>query len=209
MTAARIIVWRHGRTEWNATGRFQGRADVPLDDLGREQAARGAVVLAAMAPVRIVSSDLSRAYETGAVLGRLTGLGVELDPRLREINVGSWEGLTADEVVEADPELSRRFFLGEDIRRSATGETVGEVAERVSSAVSEVGESAPDGSTVVIVSHGVAGRVGTCRLVGFAPESWQAFGGLHNCGWIRVDRHRNNYWRIEEYNVVAPRVQAG
>jgi glucosyl-3-phosphoglycerate phosphatase len=203
VTAGRIVVWRHGRTEWNATGRFQGQADVPLDELGRLQALQAAEVLAALGPIRIVSSDLSRASETAAVLASHCGLAVETDARLREIHVGSWEGLTVSEVQAVDPDLARRYLAGEDVPRSSTGETVTQTAERVSTVLAEVGESAPDGSVVVVATHGVAGRVGACRLVGMPSEAWRLLGGLHNCGWIRIDRHRHGYWRIGEYNVAA------
>ena len=62
MTAARLVLWRHGRTEWNVTGRFQGQAEVPLDEVGREQAVVAAPLVAAFAPVSIFSSDLLRTY---------------------------------------------------------------------------------------------------------------------------------------------------
>ena len=204
MTAAQLIVWRHGRTEWNATGRFQGQADVPLDDRGRAQARKAAVVLAELQPARIISSDLARARETAETLAALTGLPVRTDPRLREIHVGTWEGLTADQVVAVDPELAHRYFQGEDIRRSATGETVAETSARVAESLLEAAADAPDGSTVVVVMHGLAARVGACRLVGFPPESWRLLGSLHNCAWITIERHRvGEYWRIREYNVGA------
>lgn len=201
MTAAQIIVWRHGRTEWNATGRFQGQADIELDAVGRQQAAAAAPVLAGTSPVRLVSSDLKRAYATATALAELTGLRVETDPRLREIHVGSWEGLTAAEVAELDPERAAKYEHGVDVRRSATGETVAEVGDRVAAALAEIGDAAPDGTTVVVTMHGLAARVGVCRLVGFPPESWFLLSGLHNCGWITVERHRSGYWRIRDYNV--------
>ena len=205
MTATRILVWRHGRTEWNHTGRFQGQADVPLDHRGQLQAKTAAQVLAGFRPGRIVSSDLSRAQQTAAPLAELTGLAVTTDPRLREIHVGSWEGLTADEVAAVDPERASRYFEGEDIRRSATGETVAEVAARVSEALTEVAETSADGETVVVVMHGLAARVGVCRFVGFPQDTWRLLGGMHNCGWISLKRHRTGeFWRIDEYNVTVP-----
>jgi len=69
----RIIVWRHGRTEWNLAGRVQGQTDVPLDEVGREQAREAAARLASLQPTRIITSDLSRALETADELGRLAG----------------------------------------------------------------------------------------------------------------------------------------
>jgi probable phosphoglycerate mutase len=204
MTARRLIIWRHGRTEWNHTGRFQGQADVPLDELGHLQAKRAAEVIARFRPSRIVASDLSRARDTAAPLAALTGLQVSTDARLREIHVGTWEGLTADQVAESDPELAHRYFQGEDIRRSATGETVAEVSSRVAEVLTECASEADDGSTVVVVMHGLAARVGVCRLVGFPQESWKLFGGLHNCGWISLEKHgTGGYWRIDEYNVTG------
>jgi broad specificity phosphatase PhoE len=93
------------------------------------------------------------------------------------------------------------------VRRSPTGETVAEVADRAAEALAEIGARAEQGSTVVVVMHGLAGKVGVCRLIGIPNQAWRALGSLHNCGWVSVERHRSgNYWRIGEYNVTAPRV---
>ena len=71
-------------------------------------------------------------------------------------------------------------------------------------ALEEIAEAGRDGSTIVVVTHGLAGRVGACRLVGLPFEHWRLFGGLANCAWISLDRHRSGaYWRIEAYNAVA------
>ena len=115
MTAGQLIVLRHGRTEWNATGRFQGQADIPLDHRGLAQANGAARVLAELAPAAIVSSDLRRATQTAGALSELTGLAVALDARLREIDVGSWEGLTIEEILDVDPGLAARYLAGEDV----------------------------------------------------------------------------------------------
>jgi broad specificity phosphatase PhoE len=204
MTAARIIIWRHGRTEWNVVARFQGQADIPLDDVGYAQAARAAAVLATYRPNALYSSDLSRSYQTATVLAELTGLEITTDKRLREIHVGSWEGLLGKEIREADPELARRLWAGEDVRRSPTGESPSEVAERMAEALTEIAGGAADRSTVVVVTHGLSGRVGACRFVGLPFDHWRLFGGLSNCGWVSIDRHRSGaYWRIEGYNLTA------
>lgn len=207
MTAAQLIVLRHGRTEWNASGRFQGQADIALDERGLAQAEQVAPVLAELAPSAIFSSDLARARQTAAPLSRATGLPVTLDPRLREIHVGSWEGLTIDEMLgQVDDDLKRAYLAGEDVRRSPTGETVAEVGRRAGVALEEIGLAAPDGSTVVVVMHGLAARAGVCYLLGLPVETWQRLSGLHNCGWISVERHRTGgFWRITEYNLTAPR----
>jgi glucosyl-3-phosphoglycerate phosphatase len=206
MTASRLVLWRHGRTEWNVTGRFQGQADVHLDEVGREQAAAAARVVAGFEPVSIFSSDLSRTYQTAEPLAALTGLEIQTDKRLREIHVGSWEGLLGDEIRAQDPELAKRVWEGEDVRRSPTGESPQEVADRVAEALGEIAETAGEGDTIAVVTHGLAGRVGACRFVGLPFEHWRTFGGLANCAWISLDRHRSGaYWRIETYNAVAAR----
>lgn len=204
MTASRVILWRHGRTEWNVVSRFQGQADVPLDEMGYEQAARAAEVLAGYQPSALYSSDLSRCYQTAESLAQRTGLEIITDKRLREIHVGSWEGLLGEEIKAADPELARRLWTGEDVRRSPTGESPSEVAERVFEALTEIAEAAEDHSTIVVVTHGLAGRVGACRFVDLPFDQWRYFGGLSNCAWVSIDRHRSGaYWRIESYNVTA------
>jgi broad specificity phosphatase PhoE len=205
VTASRIIVWRHGRTRWNAENRFQGQADIDLDDVGRAQAAAAAQALAKLKPAALWASDLSRAQDTANALASLTGLDVTTDKRLREIHVGSWEGLVGEEVDRADPELSRRLRAGEDVRRSATGESPSEVGERMAAVLTDLAESVPDRSTVVAATHGLAGRVGCASLVGMPQQHWRLLGGLHNCAWVSIDRHRSGrYWRIEQYNVTAP-----
>jgi len=204
MTASRLIIWRHGRTEWNVDARFQGQADLPLDGVGYAQAARAAEVLTAYRPTGLYSSDLSRSYQTAAALAERTGLEIITDKRLREIHVGSWEGLLGGEVKAADPDLARRLWAGEEVRRSPTGESPSEVAERMAEALTEIVEGAEDRSTVVVVTHGLSGRVGACRFVGLPLEHWRLFGGLSNCAWVSIERHRSGkYWRIKGYNKTA------
>ena len=204
MTAARLVLWRHGRTEWNANGRFQGQADIALDSVGRDQAAQAARILARFAPVALYSSDLSRAHQTATALAELVDLTIQTDKRLREIHVGSGEGLLGSEIRAQNPDLAERLWRGEDVRRSPTGESPGEVAERMAEVLGEIAAAAPDGSTVVAVSHGLAARVGSCRFVGLPFENWRVMGGLSNCAWISLDRHRSGvYWRIEAYNAVV------
>jgi glucosyl-3-phosphoglycerate phosphatase len=204
MTAARLIIWRHGRTEWNVDARFQGQADLPLDGVGYAQANRAAEVLAGYRPTGLYSSDLSRSYQTAAALAERTGLEIITDKRLREIHVGSWEGLLGSEVKAADPDLARRLWAGEEVRRSPTGESPSEVAERMAEALTEIVEAAEDRSTVVVVTHGLSGRVGACRFVGLPLEHWRLFGGLSNCAWVSIERHRSGkYWRIKGYNMTA------
>ena len=101
----RLVLLRHGRTEWNSVGRAQGHANVSLDEVGRAEAARAAAFLASYQPAFVWSSDLARARETAEVLMTLLpGLELRLDERLREYDVGQRQGLTFPEFQEKLPE---------------------------------------------------------------------------------------------------------
>lgn len=202
MTAMRLIIWRHGRTEWNATGRFQGQADIGLDDLGRQQAADAAAVLSTIKIDSVVASDLSRARDTAQTLADLVGLEVSYDPRLREIHVGSWEGLTAQDIADLDPDFAPAYTRGEDVRRSASGESTTEVARRVGQALRDIVAKAADGSTVLAVMHGLAGKVGTCWFLDLPYRCWHSFAGMDNCHWIDL-RNDAGSWRLHGYNLGA------
>src|SRR4051812_50168049 len=90
--ARRVVLLRHGRTEWNATGRFQGQMDSPLDGIGLAQAAAAGVAIVPMEPDAIVSSDLSRTADTAAAVSAEVGVPGSLDKRLRGIHLGGWQG---------------------------------------------------------------------------------------------------------------------
>jgi broad specificity phosphatase PhoE len=200
MTAGRLIVWRHGRTEWNLQDKVQGQADIPLDPVGQEQAKAAAARLASLAPTRLFSSDLKRAAATAGELAALTGLKIEYDEALREINVDDWAGMTMEELAAIHPEAAARIRAGEPQRRGTNGETVEEVAERFAPALVRAVESAEPSDTVVVAAHGLAARVGICRFLGIPQEHWPAFGGLSNCNWVSLLPGRRGRWRIEEWN---------
>ncbi|MQA87772.1 MAG: histidine phosphatase family protein [Streptosporangiales bacterium] len=187
----RLVLWRHGQTSWNLGERFQGQTDVPLDETGLAQAGRAARLLAALRPEVIVASDLRRAADTAATLGRVTDLPVAYDKDLRERYMGSWEGRTAADVRQRWPEAWQA-------RQPHDGETLAEVAIRVEGALRRAAEAA-DGSVVVAVSHGSALRLGMVRLLGFPEELWNRVGALSNCSWSVLSEDRSG-WRLVEHN---------
>lgn len=193
-----LILWRHGRTHWNATGRVQGQTDVPLDQVGLSQAASAAARLASLRPNRIVSSDLARAYVTAQALGSLADLDIEQDVRLREMNFGSREGKTMAEAKADHPDEMRRWLAGEDIRMEGA-ETYADTAARVSAAIRDAADAMHGGETVVLVSHGAALRVGVCEFLGLPQEHWRTLGGFNNCSWAVIEQSRHG-WRIVEWN---------
>lgn len=200
MTAERVILWRHGQTDWNLQLRIQGAVDFPLNDTGREQARLAAQNIAVMEPSKIVSSPLSRARDTAKEVAQLVGVTVELDARLEERNYGEWEGLTREEIVERNPE---QFKVWEDGGNPAgLGiETSASVGYRVAEAIVDIAESM-DGGTLLIASHGAATRAAIAVLLGQNPDEWAGVRGMDNCRWavLLPQYNRNPLWRLVNYN---------
>jgi probable phosphoglycerate mutase len=197
----RLVVWRHGRTHWNASGRFQGQLDPPLDDEGRAQAARTAPYLAAVLRAEdtvLVSSDLRRAVDTAGALAPLLGLPLRVDDRLREHGLGSWEGLTRQEVAERHPGEYEDWVSGRPVPGRG-GEAQADVAARAVAAVADL----PVASVAVLVTHGgTAGRL-VEALLGLGAEHRRLFGPLGNCHWSELSFQPSG-WRLMRHNLSVP-----
>lgn len=200
MPAERVLLVRHGRTASNASKRWQGRTDIPLDDVGLAQAARTAAVLPRVAPAvtRIVSSDLSRARDTAIPLAKAFGLGLTLDPRLQEVWAGEWENLEREEVRRGWPEDLARWEVGDDIRPGG-GERLSDAGRRVSTAIEDLASSTDSGA-LVIVAHGGVLRGAIQLLLGF-EYGQLAVGVLSNAAWAEIYRGRRGEWRLSSWNV--------
>ncbi len=177
LAMTRVLLIRHGQSEWNADGRWQGQADPPLTDLGRHQAVHAARNLGTVDA--IVASDLERASETALIISEALGVGpVVLEPGLRERDAGEWSGLTRAE-IERDwpgyldsPSGDRHAaFAGDPVeqpkaerRRPPSWEPDEVLLERVVDALGRVHDLSPHGE-VIVVTHGgvvyaVEGRLG-------------------------------------------------
>lgn len=141
--ATRIILVRHGETDWNLERRWQGHADRPLNETGREQARELAHELAGREIAAIYSSDLMRAHETARILAGGLGLDVTAVPDLRERRFGSWEGLRDEDVEHRFP----------GAHGPPDGETREEMTTRVLDSLRRICATHPD-DTVLVVSHG-------------------------------------------------------
>ncbi|MEU4383021.1 histidine phosphatase family protein [Micromonospora echinofusca] len=195
----RLIIWRHGNTDWNAANRVQGQTDVPLNDLGREQARNAASLLAGLRPDAIVSSDLSRAADTAAALAALTGLPVRNDPRLRERHFGLWQGLARAEAAERHPAEFARWRAG-DPDPGAGIETLDDLGKRVGAALSDAADAVP-GGTVVVATHGGAARQGCGHLLGWEHAVLRTVGPLQNCHWTELRHDDTQGWHLRAHNV--------
>jgi probable phosphoglycerate mutase len=180
----RILLVRHGQSAWNASGRWQGWADPPLTELGRQQAWAAAAAVGTVDAV--VASDLQRAVGTAMVLSEVIGVGpVVVEPGLRERGVGEWTGLTRAEIGERWPDVLQAFVTGGNGSAPVTppgGEPIDVVLERVTAALHRIAALTGPGAEVVAVTHGGVVRL-LERHLGREPEP------LANLGALWVDVH--------------------
>ncbi|NAZ87170.1 histidine phosphatase family protein [Kineococcus indalonis] len=210
MSARTVVLWRHGRTPFNAENRFQGQLDVPLDEVGRAQAAASAAHLAAVLEPgsgALVASDLSRAADTARALSALTGVAPLLDPALREVDAGRWQGLLHHEITASWPQEYAAWRGGEDVALGG-GERRSEVGVRAADAVERHAERVPEGGTLVVASHGAALKAALLRLLGLELAAWGAFAGFRNAHWAVLSRGRSG-WVLGEYNAGPPGASEG
>ncbi|ORB04435.1 histidine phosphatase family protein [Mycolicibacter minnesotensis] len=224
MRVRRLILLRHGQTEFNAGSRMQGQLDTVLSDLGRAQAEAAAEVLRKRHPLLIVSSDLWRAYDTATVLAEHNGLQVRVDTRLRETHLGDWQGLTHDEVDATAP--GARLAWRDDARWAPHGgESRIDVAERSVPLVQELVAGEPEwgradhaDQPVVLVAHGGLIAALTAALLRLPVENWPALGGMANASWTQLsgysgesdagsDSDQDDFtavrWRLDVWNASA------
>jgi broad specificity phosphatase PhoE len=165
----RILLVRHGQSTWNADGRWQGRADPPLSDLGRRQAEVAADTVGELEITRVFASPLVRAHETATIVGAALGLPIESDPRLAERDAGEWTGKTRDEIEAGWP----GFLSGG--ARPAGFETDDILHDRALAAIRAIAALASE--PVIVISHGGLIRV-VERALGSEPHSVPNLGGL-------------------------------
>ena len=218
MTIRRLVMLRHGQTEYNAGSRMQGQLDTELSELGREQAVHAAEVLAKRQPLLIVSSDLRRALDTAVTLAERCGQPVSIDTRLRETHLGDWQGMTHLEVDAVAP--GARLAWREDARWAPHGgESRVDVADRSLPLVQEIVAQQPEWGTdepdrpVVLVAHGGLIAALTGALLGIPVDNWPILGGMGNASWVQLAGHTRTggasdsfgdiRWRLDVWNASA------
>jgi probable phosphoglycerate mutase len=154
-----IILVRHGEVPGIAPPRFRGREDLALTPRGREQAEATARAIAARwRPAAVYTSPLGRCVDTGAAIARACGVAAAALDGLADIDYGAWQGLTHDEVEAREPEAYRRWHRRPDLVRFPGGESLQDVAVRVSDALRLLRDR-HTGETIVVVGHDSSNRV--------------------------------------------------
>jgi alpha-ribazole phosphatase len=197
----RIIFIRHGETEWNATLRYQGHANIPLNERGRAQARAAAARLAKLHVAAIYTSDLSRAAETAQVVGAQLGLTPISMPELREIDVGQWEGYTPEELYRRFPEHMREYERDPARTVRLGGESYAQLQTRALGALRHIQEAQQRDQIVVAVSHGGTIRSLLCDVIGldlgYFGRMW-----LDNGSFTEL-RFGSHGWRLVRLNDAA------
>jgi probable phosphoglycerate mutase len=197
VTAQLIVLVRHGVTDWNREGRFQGHRDPPLAVAGRHEAALVAARLAAdrdLKPARIVTSRLARAAETAAAIGRAVGVTPEADPRLIEIGQGVWEGRTHAELEVEDADRYRAWREASGIRQPPGGEPLSEATARIRAAVDDA--CAVGIWPICLVSHGGSLRIAASSLLALpVPPALD----VDNAS-VSVLERREGTWHVQRWN---------
>lgn len=227
----RLILLRHGQTNYNASFRMQGQLDTQLSELGARQAHAVGRFLAPRRPWTILSSDLQRARDTALALATEVGLDVQTDTRLRETHLGTWQGMTHSEVDERWPE-ARQHWRGNPRWSPPDGESRIDVALRTRAVVDELVHHSPQWSEhpAVIVAHGGAIAALTAALLELPVEQYPVFNGLGNTCWVQLSAHprpqdsdgpgrdlevapgtdtaRGVLWRLDQWNAgITPPVE--
>lgn len=194
----RLILVRHGETPWNVTLQYQGQANVPLNERGREQALRAAARLTRYGITRLYSSDLARAWQTAELIGTTIGLTPVAIPELREIDVGQWEGLTPEDLYRRFPDHMAEYRRDPARTVRLGGESYAQLQARALIALQQIQDQHQHGEIVAAVSHGGTIRALLCHVIGLDLDRfgrmWIDNGSLTE---LRLGR---NGWRLMRLN---------
>ncbi len=182
-----ILLVRHGQTDWNAAGRWQGVLQVPLNDIGIAQANALAVMLKSRPITAVYSSDLTRASHTARIVAEAHQLNITEDARLRELDLGAFQGLTFPEIsaqFPAEVEVMKADYMGFTAPR---GESRRAMQTRAYEAFQAIITGETSDGEIVIVSHGGTIRVLLTKLFGDDETIHQIHVGNTSVTWIDSD----------------------
>lgn len=193
----RIILVRHGETQWNKEGRYQGQIDTDLSDRGKEQ---GELLGEALKGIKIdiaYSSPLKRAFETAQAGLKYHDLEIGIVPGLTEISHGTWEGLLSSELKETHGVLVEQWHATPHLVQMPEGENLQQVQARAMAAIEELAEK-HEGQTVLVVSHDATNKAIICGALGIDLSRFWQVKQDNTC--INVLEYQDGRWRVALLN---------
>ena len=197
----RLILIRHGETEWNATLRYQGHTAIPLNERGRAQARATGLRVARYGATVLYTSDIVRATETANIIGEIVQLKPQPMRDLREIDVGQWEGLTPEELYRRFPDHMREYERDPARTVRLGGESYAQLQERALHALNTIHNTHKADETVLAVSHGGTIRALLCHVIGLDLIN---FGRMWLDNGSLTELHYGSHgWRLLRLNDAA------
>jgi broad specificity phosphatase PhoE len=194
----RLLLVRHGETDWNASLRYQGHASISLNARGRRQAQHAAEALRRYGAAALYASDVVRAWETAELIGAALSLVPQPLPGLREVHVGQWEGLTPDELYVRFPDHMAAVDQDPANTVRLGGESYAQMQLRAVTALEQLYAAHRD-QTVIAVSHGGPIRALVCHLLGAPLANFNKL-WIDNGALSRLIYHPRHGWRLTLLN---------
>ncbi len=197
---SRIILIRHGETNWNKEGRFQGQIDIPLNDKGKEQASKASKYLEEIEFTKAFSSSMNRPYETAKIILKNNNIQIEKIESLVEISHGLWEGKLEDEIKQTWPEMLRDWHEKPESVTMPEGESIKQVYDRAISAWNNICNSQKENDTTLLVAHDAVNKTLLCHILGLSYSNiWMIKQG--NGGITVIDIFKNKNHVLSSLNI--------
>jgi len=197
---SRIILVRHGETNWNKEGRFQGQIDIPLNEKGKEQAYKASKYLEEIEFTKAFSSSMKRPYETAKIILKKNNIQIEKINSLVEISHGLWEGKLEEEIKETWPKMLKDWHEKPESVTMPQGESIKQVSERAISAWNLICNSQKENDTSLLVAHDAVNKTLICHILGLNySDIWMIKQG--NGGITVIDIFKNKNYVLSSVNI--------
>jgi len=199
-----LVLVRHGETEWHADNRYAGVSDISLTARGVRQATELATWARTAGLAGVWASPLRRAQLTAKACADATGMPLQIDERLRELDFGDGEGLTTAQMEQQFPQAVQAFRADPVSDHLPGGEDPARAAHRFTECLDEIAGRHPDGR-VLVVAHTTAIRLALCRLIGLPLREYRrTFPFVRNCGLTEIRLHRGEVALMEFNTPIEP-----
>ncbi len=190
---SRIILIRHGETNWNKEGRFQGQIDIPLNEKGKEQASKASQYLEEIEFTKAFSSSMKRPYETAKIILKDKDIHIEKIDNLVEISHGLWEGKLEEEIKQTWPEMLKNWHEKPESVTMPEGESIKQVSDRAISAWNQIYNSQQENDTTLLVAHDAVNKTLLCHILGLSySDIWMIKQGNGGITVIDIFKNKNN-----------------